>query len=199
MPERKPRTKAPKGEQLNGALQGDLALYEKVGLFQHAVNAKTAYRYRGCLLHYQEALQGNAPSVDRSKIFLAHLREKRYSTSTLNVFRAALRGFHAWRGENFDFPIKKPDHKPKYVEASVIKKMIELAKNRPLDYLILLLLSQAGKPDITPHDLRHAFATRLLENRVNLREIQELLGHADLRTTQVYTSVIGVHLEGCLL
>ena len=56
MPERKPRTKAPKGEQLGGSLQGDLALYEKVGLFQHAVNEETAYRYRGCLLHYQESL-----------------------------------------------------------------------------------------------------------------------------------------------
>jgi hypothetical protein len=62
MPERKPRTKAPKGEQPgDAALQGDLALYEKVGLFQHSLNAKTAYRYRGCLLHYQNALQGNVP------------------------------------------------------------------------------------------------------------------------------------------
>jgi integrase/recombinase XerD len=269
MPERKPRTKATKGKQLGGNLQGDLALYEKIGLFQHSVNKKTVYRYRGSLLHYQEALQGQAPSVERSKMFLAHLREQKYSASTLNVFRAALKGYHQWKGERFDFTIKIPDHKPKYVEASIVSQMLELAKPKPLDYLILLLLSDAGlrrdeavelevgnvgekalrirgkedkdrtipmtqtllavikpfckgknphdkvigykekviynvvkkyatlvgKPDITPHDLRHAFATRLLEKGVNLRAIQELLGHADLGTTQIYTSVSGIHLE----
>jgi hypothetical protein len=56
----------------------------------------------------------------------------------------------------------------------------------------------AGKPDIKPHDLRHAFATRLLENGVNIRIIQELLGHADLATTQIYASVSGVHMEDAI-
>ncbi len=124
MPERKPGTKAPKGEQLGEALQGDLALYEKVGLFRHAVNSRTAYRYRGCLLHYQAALQGDVPSIERTKMFLAHLREQNYSASKLRVFRAALKGFHSWKGENFDFPVKVPDHKPPYIEASIIQSLL---------------------------------------------------------------------------
>jgi len=67
---------------------------------------------------------------------------------------------------------------------------------RTIQQIVKSVARKAGiKKKVTPHTLRHSFATHLLEAGADIRHIQQLLGHKSLRTTQVYTHVANKNIK----
>jgi len=76
-------------------------------------------------------------------------------------------------------------------------RLFPIGKNR-LDRMVRESAVKAGLADITPHQLRHCFATWLVERGAEVRKVQELLGHADISTTAMYLDVIPRHLKATI-
>jgi site-specific recombinase XerD len=64
-----------------------------------------------------------------------------------------------------------------------------------IQFIFRTCSKRSGIQNVHPHTMRHSFATNLLKNNCNLRYVQELLGHASIQTTQIYTHVVNQDLK----
>ncbi len=105
-------------------------------------------------------------------------------------------------GEESVFALRKyivdarPKLNPRQKEILFLNRSGEKMSRIGFYKIIQTIADKAGiDKKMSPHALRHSFATHLLENGANLRSVQELLGHEDIMTTEIYTHVTKKHIQ----
>lgn len=130
-------------------------------------------------LRVSEVVRLRVEDLDRDRGLIRVRRSKgrkdRLSLLSTNALALVDAYLSAARPQTWLFPGGRPD---RHLTTRSVQKVTASARRR----------AGIEKP-LTPHVLRHSFATHLLESGTDLRVIQELLGHASVRTTQIYTHV----------
>jgi integrase/recombinase XerD len=85
-------------------------------------------------------------------------------------------------------------------EGIEIENLFVTSAGKPLNRQIIYSLvkeyaEKCGLEDVSPHTLRHSFATHLVQNSADIRSVQLMLGHSDISTTQIYTHITDAHLR----
>lgn len=175
----KPLPKAPNEAQADATLENlDVAdKAEWIAARDHAI----AMLLYGCGLRISEALALSADDADHATDHL-RIRGKGGKERNVPLLKVVKRAIDAYRDL---CPFKRSGMQPIFVGArgSTLQPAV-------FQRTLRILRRQVGLPEsLTPHALRHAYATHLLSRGAELRDIQELLGHSSLSTTQRYTHV----------
>ena len=119
----------------------------------------------------------------KERIILVTDRAKNYLERYINTARALIpKGF----------PLEEPDeNSPVFINNTGYRLQTKTIRNVINDAVEKLHLPK----HVTPHVFRHSFATHLIENGADLRVVQELLGHASISNTQIYTHVSSQHIK----
>lgn len=138
-------------------------------------------------LRLAEAVALNLVDVDR-QAGLVTVTGKGAKTRVLPVGKAALRALESWLALRAG--LASPQEQALFVNRNggrLSARSVQARLTR------LTTVQMLGRP-VHPHMLRHSFASHLLESSGDLRAVQELLGHADISTTQIYTHLDFQHL-----
>lgn len=167
---------------------------EAVSLVNVETNEPIDFRDRACVelfyssgLRVSELVALNIDSIDLTEA-IAIVVGKGNKTRHLPVGAQALEAIKKWL--IYREHLAHPHEKSLFVSARGKRLAVRSIQKR----IELLSLRQGLNKHVSPHMLRHSFASHMLESSGNLRAVQELLGHADISTTQIYTHLDYQHL-----
>jgi len=143
-------------------------------------------------LRLSEMVSSNIPSIDWDDATI-RVVGKGNKERVIPVGRMALKAIKRWLSVRDQLPLKK--QVISCPQALFLSERGDRLSARSVQTRLTQWARSKGLPGkLHPHMLRHSFASHLLESSQDLRAVQELLGHADISTTQIYTHLDFQHL-----